>query len=42
VRIALGALEVFDCEVGDADGDGAITIAELVAAVRRTLEGCPS
>jgi len=29
-------------EVGDGDGNGAITIAELVTAVRRALEGCPS
>ena len=40
VRIALGDAAVDVCEAADTDGDLAISIAELVAAVNRALRGC--
>lgn len=40
-NIALGAEPVADCEAGDANADGEISIDELIRAVRAALEGCP-
>ena len=40
VNIALGTTSVDACPSFDADGDGAVTINELIAAVNRALNGC--
>jgi hypothetical protein len=40
VGVALGSSEATACGRGDLDGDGAIRIAELVAAVNALLDGC--
>jgi hypothetical protein len=40
VRIALGELGPDDCLSFDADGDGSVSIAELIAAVGALLNGC--
>jgi hypothetical protein len=40
VNVALGNADVTTCEAGDADGDGEITIDELLAAVSNALYGC--
>jgi hypothetical protein len=41
VNIALGTMPLSRCPVFDWDGDGAVTVSELVKAVRYALEGCP-
>jgi hypothetical protein len=40
VNVTLGSRNVSACTAGDANGDGEITIAELVAAVSNALHGC--
>jgi hypothetical protein len=40
VNIALGREPASACTAVDADGNGDVTIAELVTAVGRLLEGC--
>jgi hypothetical protein len=40
VAIALQVLPLERCPVGDRDGNGRITIDEIVAAVTRLLAGC--
>lgn len=40
VAIALGAAPVGDCAAVDADGNGAVGVAELIAAVNNLLTGC--
>lgn len=40
VNIALGNAAVGTCDAFDGDGDGAVTIAELVVAVGNALDGC--
>jgi hypothetical protein len=40
VNIALGHLLLSDCELGDANHDGEITINEIVTAVNNALNGC--
>jgi hypothetical protein len=40
VNIALGNAGVATCTAGDANHDGQITIAELLAAVNSALNGC--
>ena len=40
VNIALGTTPVSTCRAGDANGDGRITIDELLAAVSNALNGC--
>jgi hypothetical protein len=42
VNIALGTAEVSECGAGDGNGDGQITIDELVLAVSHALSGCPT
>src|SRR5262249_2521868 len=42
VRIALGDAATSDCLAIDDDGDGAVAVNELLAAVRRILDGCPA
>lgn len=41
VNVALGATAVDTCAALDADGDGTVSIAELVRAVGYLLDGCP-
>ena len=40
VDIALGSAEVMTCPSGDGNGDGEVTVNEIVTAVIN-LEGCP-
>ena len=40
VNIGLDELLVAACPIGDANGDGRITIDEVIAAVNRALTGC--
>ncbi len=40
VNIVLGNATVASCPAGDADGDGAVQITEIIAAVDRALNGC--
>lgn len=40
VSIALGNAQLSTCPVGDADGDGAITVDEIIRAVNNVLPGC--
>ncbi len=40
VNIALGSSLVSTCSAGDADGNGEITINEIIAAVNNALNGC--
>jgi hypothetical protein len=40
VNIALGSATVDQCRAGDVDGNGEITIDEIIAAVNRALAGC--
>jgi hypothetical protein len=41
VGVVLGTLAIGVCRAADRDGDGRVTIDEVVAAVRAALEGCP-
>jgi len=40
VNIALGNEETSSCEAGDRNGDGKITIDEILNAVSNALNGC--
>lgn len=40
VNIALGA-PVEECPAGDRNGDGDITVDEILTAVANALDGCP-
>jgi hypothetical protein len=40
VNIALGSRPVADCLAGDENGDGEITIDEIIKAVNNALAGC--
>jgi hypothetical protein len=40
VNIALGRQPLSNCSAGDTNGDGEITIDEIVRAVNRLLAGC--
>ncbi len=42
VNVALGSRPVSACQSGDVNGDGMITINELIGAVTRALSGCGS
>jgi hypothetical protein len=42
VNAALGDASPATCPAGDADGDGEITISDIVVAVRNALGGCES
>ncbi|MND05766.1 hypothetical protein D3C83_267570 [compost metagenome] len=42
VNIALGNAAVGTCEAFDANGNGSVTINELIAAVNAALNGCPA
>lgn len=42
VNIALDTAQVSACPAGDKDGDGTITIVEIIAAVNNALNGCPA
>jgi hypothetical protein len=41
VNIALGKADLDDCSAGDGDGDGQITVDEILLAVSHALNGCP-
>jgi hypothetical protein len=40
VRMALGDAPIGDCRAMDGDGNGAVTVNELIAAITRALQGC--
>jgi hypothetical protein len=40
VNVALGRADLERCSPADRDGDGAVSIGELIAAVNRSLDGC--
>jgi len=40
VNIALGSAPVSSCSPGDTNGDGEITVNEIIQAVNRALTGC--
>jgi len=42
VREALGLPNTAECGIFDRDGDGRVTVAELIVAVRANLDGCAS
>jgi hypothetical protein len=42
VGAALGSMNVSVCRAGDPDGDGTVQLREVVAAVRRSMIGCPN
>jgi hypothetical protein len=42
VDIALGNTAVSECQAGDANGDGTITVDEILKAVNNALNGCGS
>jgi hypothetical protein len=42
VNIALGNTALQTCAAGDANGDGQITVDEILAAVNNALNGCSS
>jgi hypothetical protein len=42
VGVALGQQPLSQCTVADLDGDGQLTVEEILAAVVRALEGCDS
>jgi hypothetical protein len=41
VNIALGNADLSQCEDGDGNGDGSITVDEILMAVNNALNGCP-
>jgi len=41
VRIALGSATIGECAAGDRNGNGEISVNELVGAVSNALDGCP-
>jgi len=42
VNIALGNAAINACAAGDANNDLAITVDEILTAVRNALDGCPN
>jgi hypothetical protein len=40
VNIALGNVPLSDCYAGDANGDGQVTVDEILSAVNNALNGC--
>ena len=41
MSVALGKAELGDCLAGDGNGDGQITVDEILLAVSHALNGCP-
>lgn len=41
IDIALGGHPIDDCPLADGDGDGTVSISDLVAAVDSAVNGCP-
>ena len=41
VNITLGNANLSACVAGDANGDGEITVNEIITGVNNTLNGCP-
>ncbi|MFQ5667784.1 MAG: hypothetical protein ACE5I7_15335 [Candidatus Binatia bacterium] len=42
VNIVLGDVVITECEVGDSNRDGQITVDEILTAVTNSLAGCPT
>jgi hypothetical protein len=42
VGLAVGASDGTPCDIGDANGDGEVTVDEILTAVDNALEGCAS
>jgi len=42
VNIALEALPISACPPGDLNGDGEVTIDEILSAVNNALNSCPA
>jgi hypothetical protein len=42
INIALGTISVEACSPFDTDGNGTVTVDEVIAAVNRALMGCDS
>jgi hypothetical protein len=42
VNIALGSSQLGTCSACDGNGDGMVSIAELITAVNNALSGCTS
>lgn len=42
VNVALVDVPIISCDAGDANGDGHITVDEVLAAVSHALDGCPA
>jgi hypothetical protein len=40
VHIALGILSLQDCDPADVDGDGLVTVVDLIAGTRAVLGTC--
>jgi hypothetical protein len=40
VNIALGNVPIEDCRAGDRNGEGTITVDEILTAVYKVLNGC--
>jgi hypothetical protein len=40
VNIALGNVQLLDCEAADANHDGQVTVDEILTAVNNALNGC--
>lgn len=40
VNIALGSVQLLDCEAADANHDGEVTVDEILTAVNNALDGC--
>jgi hypothetical protein len=41
IDIALGNLSVPQCQTFDVNGDGQVTVDEILQAVSNALDGCP-
>jgi hypothetical protein len=41
VNIALGSSNLDSCPPGDQNGDGEVTIDEIIQGVNAALDGCP-
>lgn len=42
VNIALGSAPVATCLAGDVNGDSHVTVNEVITAVNKALDGCPT
>jgi hypothetical protein len=42
VNIAVGNISLSECQAGDVNGDGQMTVDEILSAVTFALDGCPT